>query len=138
MIKIRFWNAKHILLCWVLTGQISLQVLLNVFREFGQNLTSEHISATLNLDLLLILQILETGVSIAPALPIEVEDFDLAIRVVVDHLGVLFAAHSELFFGDLNFIFVLEVLINSRKSVHYFLNYLSVMRVQLRNKILTR
>ena len=113
MVKVRFWDALHILLRRVLTIQIRLQVLLNVAGEFGQNLASEHISVSLNLDLLLVLEVLETGVIVAPALPVEEEDFDLAVRVVIDDLGVLFTAHGGLFLRDLNFVVVRKVPVNS-------------------------
>ena len=110
-------NAIHILLGRVLIVEVRAKMLCDILAELRKDLSSEHVSGALDLDLLLVLEVLEARVIVTPALTIEVEDLDLAVRMVVNDLRVLFTIDRGLFGRDLGFI-VLEVLVYSRKSVH--------------------
>ena len=110
-------NAIHILLGRVLIVEVRAKMLCDILAELRKDLPSEHVSGALDLDLLLVLEVLEARVIVTPALTIEVEDLDLAVRMVVNDLRVLFTVDRGLFGRDLGLI-VLEVLVYSRKSVH--------------------
>jgi len=83
-------DVSHVILRGILTGKISFQVLRNIIAEFRQDLSAEHVPVSLNPDLLLVLEVLEARVGVAPPLPVKVIDFDLTVRVIVNDLRVLF------------------------------------------------
>ena len=118
-LMVDYWcsNAIHIFLGRVLIVEVRAQMLRDILAELRKDLSSEHVSGALDLDLLLVLEVLEARVIVTPTLTIEVEDLDLAVRMIVNDLRVLFTIDRGLFGRDLGLI-VLEVLVYSRKSVH--------------------
>ena len=56
--------------------------------KLWKNLTSKHVPTSLYLDSLFVLEVLEAGVIIAPTLFIEVVDFYLSLRMIVNDLCV--------------------------------------------------
>ena len=87
-------HTLHILLSWVFIVQVRLQMLTDVWAKLWKNLTSKHVPVSFNLDSLFVLEVLETGVLVAPALSIEEVNFYFALRVVVNYLWVGLAVNS--------------------------------------------
>ena len=106
----------HIGLLGVLVREGDVEVLLDIVGELGKSLSAEHISVSLDLDVLLIHN-LETRVSISPTLIVEVVDLDLAMGVVVDDLRVGMAINCH-FLGRHKDALALELLVDCRKSLH--------------------
>ena len=73
----------------------------DVSGELRKYLTSKHVPTSLDPDLLFVFEVLEAGVWIAPTLFIEIVDFYLSLRVVVDDLCVGLSINSNRLGRDL-------------------------------------
>ena len=78
----------HVVLRRVSRVQIDVHVLGCKIAELWQVLSTKHVPAALDENLLLVFVILEAGVVVAPPLHVPVVDLDLAIGLVVHYLRV--------------------------------------------------
>jgi len=92
--------------------QVDVEVLGDVVSKFGEKLPTKHVAFALDLDLLLLFDVLEARVFVAPALSLEKVNLDVAIWVMVDNLSVSLSIDSNFLFRNNSLAIASELVVH--------------------------